>query len=67
VHDDGSRRLGGRDDFVRLKTAEALRCNFPVIPVLVDGGTMPKADQLPEDLKARTSRRPPSASRCRGW
>jgi hypothetical protein len=49
--DDGSRRLDKPDDFVRIEIATALRRNIPVIPVLLDGTTMPKADELPEQLK----------------
>jgi hypothetical protein len=37
-------------DFVRLETASALKRDIPVIPVLVHGALMPRADQLPEDL-----------------
>src|SRR6476646_5674722 len=44
-------RLEDRADFVRIETATALRRDIPVIPVLVQGASMPKADQLPDDLK----------------
>lgn len=47
----GLRRLDDPYDFVRLETASALKRDIPVIPVLVGGATMPRADQLPEDLK----------------
>jgi hypothetical protein len=49
--DDGKRRLDNSDDFVRTEIAAALRRNIPVIPVLVDGAALPKADDLPEGLK----------------
>lgn len=49
--DAGRRRLDDPVDFVRLETASALRRDIPVIPVLVHGGRMPRAEQLPEDLK----------------
>ena len=37
-------------DFVRLETASALKRDIPVVPVLVHGARMPRAEQLPEDL-----------------
>jgi hypothetical protein len=45
------RRLDKPDDFVRIEIATALRRNIPVIPVLLDGAAVPKADELPEELK----------------
>ena len=39
-------------DVVRLEIAAALRRNIRVIPVLVQGGSMPSAQSLPEDIKA---------------
>jgi len=50
-NEGGKRRLDDPFDFVRLETASALKRDIPVIPVLVRGATMPRADQLPEDLK----------------
>jgi hypothetical protein len=47
----GNRRLDDPNDFVRIEVAAALQRNIPVIPILLDGATIPKADQLPEDLK----------------
>jgi hypothetical protein len=47
----GERRLNDARDFVRLETASALKRDIPVIPVLVQQATMPRADELPEDLK----------------
>ena len=46
----GRRRLDDPLDFVRLETAAALKRDIPVVPVLVQGASMPRADQLPEDL-----------------
>jgi hypothetical protein len=37
-------------DFVRLETASAMKRDIPVIPVLVQGASMPRAEQLPPDL-----------------
>lgn len=48
--DSGRRRLDDPMDFVRLETASALKRDIPVIPVLVQGASMPRAEQLPEDL-----------------
>lgn len=51
VDAQGRRRLDDPADFVRLETASALRRDIPVIPVLVHDATMPRAEQLPDDLK----------------
>jgi TIR domain len=50
-NEKGERRLDDPADFVRLETASALGRDIPVIPVLVHGAKMPRADQLPDDLK----------------
>lgn len=47
----GQRRLDDPADFVRIETAAALKRDIPVIPVLVQGTSAPKSDQLPDDLK----------------
>ncbi|MGC2112716.1 MAG: toll/interleukin-1 receptor domain-containing protein [Candidatus Korobacteraceae bacterium] len=47
----GTRRLDDSGDFVRIETASALKRDIPVIPVLVHGARMPRAEQLPDDLK----------------
>jgi hypothetical protein len=49
--DNGQRRLDDATDFVRLETASALRRDIPVIPILVRGAKMPRAEELPEDLR----------------
>ncbi|WP_349607241.1 TIR domain-containing protein [Cupriavidus sp. DF5525] len=49
--ESGARRLDDPADFVRLETASALRRDIPVIPVLVHGATMPRAEDLPEDMR----------------
>jgi hypothetical protein len=49
--DTGRRRLDDPLDFVRLETASALKRDIPVIPVLVHGASMPKSEQLPEDIR----------------
>ena len=46
----GRRRLDDPADFVRLETVTALSRGIRVVPVLVEGAQMPRADQLPPDL-----------------
>jgi hypothetical protein len=45
------RRIDDPADPVRVEVETALRNGMPVVPVLVEGGAMPKADQLPDSLK----------------
>jgi hypothetical protein len=47
----GNRRLENESDFVRLEIASALRRDIPVIPVRVQGASVPKPDSLPGDLQ----------------
>ena len=54
--EQGRRRLDLEDDFVRIEITAALERNIPVVPVLVEGAAMPRADQLPECLR-RLARR----------
>jgi tetratricopeptide (TPR) repeat protein len=42
----GIRRLDSEKDFVRLEVEEALGRSIPVVPVLVQGATMPRAEDL---------------------
>lgn len=44
-------RLHDADDFVRIEIATALEHNIRIIPVLIDGAMMPKAEELPARLK----------------
>src|SRR5262252_2244864 len=46
----GRRRLDDPTDFVRLETVAALNRGIRVVPVLVEGVLMPRAEQLPADL-----------------
>ena len=48
--EQGRRRLDDPDDFVRLEIEAALTRSVRVIPILVDGATMPRADALPDSL-----------------
>ena len=50
------RRLDRPDDPVRQEVAQALASAIPVVPVLVDGATLPGEADLPSDLVALTRR-----------
>jgi hypothetical protein len=49
--EDGNRRLESPHDFVRIEIGAALQRNIPVIPILLDGAKMPKANQLPKEVE----------------
>lgn len=49
---DGASRIHAPKDFVRLEIGAALSRNIRVIPVLLDGATMPAEDKLPEALRS---------------
>src|SRR5215469_5622770 len=53
---EGKRRLENSEDYVRTEIATALRRGIRVIPVLVEGASMPRAGDLPDDLKALSRR-----------
>src|SRR6266536_3716326 len=48
--EDGRRRFDNPEDFVRLEIETALTRNVLVIPILVEGARMPRADELPASL-----------------
>ena len=52
----GTGRLDNPSDYVRLEIATALRRDIRVIPVLVQRASMPKQQDLPEDLAKLTRR-----------
>ena len=57
TEDNGARsRLDDPKDFVRLEISTALARDVRVIPVLVDGMTMPTEETLPTSLKALARR-----------
>ena len=53
---EGKRRLDDPNDFVHIEVAAALHRDIPVIPILLDGSRIPKASELPDDLKELASR-----------
>jgi hypothetical protein len=54
--EEGRRRLENPEDFVRVEVESALKFGKRVIPVLVHKTEMPRADALPEPLKALARR-----------
>lgn len=56
ISDGQRRRLDDPDDFVRLEISSALRAKIPVVPVLVQGASMPRPEDLPDDLKGLARR-----------
>ena len=50
--EEGRRRLDNSEDFVRVEIATALKRGIRVIPVLVEGASMPRPSDLPDDLKS---------------
>ncbi len=53
---EGNTRLDDPSDYVRLEIATALRRNIRVIPVLLEGASLPRPDQLPTELDALARR-----------
>lgn len=49
--ESGQRRLDKPDDFVTIEIAAALARNIRVIPVMIEGARMPKADEVPDSIK----------------
>jgi hypothetical protein len=62
---DGQRRLDNPNDYVRLEIASALAGNVHVIPVLVEGASMPRGHELPDDLKPLARRQALEVSETR--
>jgi hypothetical protein len=54
--ESGSPRIADARDFVYIEIATALARKIRVIPVLVDGASMPKQSALPEPLKVLAHR-----------
>src|SRR4051812_26406966 len=53
---EGSLRLGDPNDLVRVEVEMALKRQIRVIPVLVDGATMPTVNELPASLRDLATR-----------
>ncbi len=53
---DGTSRLDNTKDYVRLEVSAALARDIRVIPVLVDGMTMPNENSLPSPVQSITRR-----------
>jgi hypothetical protein len=56
ARDNSGRRLDQEEDWVRTETAMVLNRKIRVIPVLVGGATLPRAEDLPEELRSITKR-----------
>lgn len=57
VERDGERRLDNEDDSVRLEVEAALnRTDLRIIPLLVQGATMPRRAELPESMRRLATR-----------
>jgi tetratricopeptide (TPR) repeat protein len=52
--DGKTRRLDNPDDFVRIEIESAIKRGISIIPLLVNGASMPSEDGLPEGLKPLT-------------
>ena len=50
-NEHGQRRLDLPDDWVRLEIAQALKRDITVIPVRVNGASLPSKEDLPEDIR----------------
>ena len=50
------RSVDDPEDYPRAEIVTALQRNIPVIPILLNGAKVPRADQLPADLKELTFR-----------
>ncbi len=51
-----ARRLDDPDDFVRVEIAAALSRGIRVVPVLLDGASVPAAEDLPDNLRELSMR-----------
>jgi hypothetical protein len=53
---NGNWRLDSTADYVRIEIATALRIDIPLIPILLDGATIPRAQELPKDIEGLVQR-----------
>ena len=61
----GRRRLDNPDDYVRLEIESALQRGIRVIPVLVEGASIPDRSELPPSLASLTRRNGLTVSHAR--
>ena len=61
--ENGRRRLENPNDFVRMEIATALKRDIQVIPILLEGTRVPRADQLPDSRSCRSATASMSATR----
>jgi hypothetical protein len=54
--EEGRRRLDDPNDWIRIETQTLLNRSIRVIPILVGGARMPRAVDLPEELRALVTR-----------
>jgi hypothetical protein len=71
--ENGQRRIDSQDDWVRLEIAHALKRNITVIPVRINGATLPPKSALPEEIQglldhqAVSISQPAFVMRCRAF
>jgi hypothetical protein len=63
--EQGRRRLDNPEDYVRVEIGTALKRGIRVIPVLVEGASLPLSGELPDELKPLTRRNALSISHDR--
>lgn len=63
----GESRLEDQNDLVRVEIELALAANLDVVPVLVNGASMPRADRLPESLRPLVTRQAAEVRRGRDF
>jgi hypothetical protein len=56
IGEGGRSRLDTNDDVIRLELVTALDNDIPIIPILVDGASMPTQHELPAPMKALARR-----------
>jgi TIR domain len=48
---ESGRRIDNSNDFVRIEISRALERRIPIIPVLLDGASTPRSEDLPENIR----------------
>lgn len=56
LQESGQAKIHAKDDFVRLEILTGLQNNIRIIPVLLEGASMPRESELPEELRPLTRR-----------